>query len=105
MIDLRADNEQRQIVESAADLLEASAPVSRLRNGAHGGDVHAALADWGWFGVGVVEQRGGLGLGVAEEVLLHLLAGRHLTPVTALATTLAAAIAAPEVCADRKSVV
>lgn len=100
MIDLRADGEQRQIMESAAALLEASAPVSRLRDGTSGGDVHAVLAGWGWFGVGVPEPRGGIGLGIAEEVLLHFLAGRHLTPVSALASTLAAAIAAPEACAE-----
>jgi alkylation response protein AidB-like acyl-CoA dehydrogenase len=68
--------------------------VSRLRPGGKAGDkhgeIHARLAGWGWFGVGLPEADGGLGLGVAEETLLAFEAGRFLLPPLVLATTLAA---------------
>jgi alkylation response protein AidB-like acyl-CoA dehydrogenase len=93
MIDLSLSAEQREIVESAAELLREQAPVSRLRPGARPVDVHRLLAQWGWFGVGLPEEAGGLNLGLAEEALLYMEAGRFLLSPGVLATTLAARMA------------
>jgi alkylation response protein AidB-like acyl-CoA dehydrogenase len=89
MIDLRLDDEQRQMVEGAAALLAQHAPVSRLRPSGKQVDPHRMLAEWGWFGVGLPEARGGLGLGLAGETVLAFEAGRYLLPPATLATMLA----------------
>lgn len=90
MIDLRLSDDQKQIVESVVSLLEDHSPVSRLRPNEEPQDVHFALAEMGWFGVGVSEDRDGLGLGLVEEALLFVEAGRFLLSPTVLASTLAA---------------
>lgn len=89
MIELELSDSQQQIVDGAAALLAERSPVSRLHPSGKRTDVHHELAEWGWFGVGLPEERGGLGLGIAEEALLCLEAGRFLLPPTVLATTLA----------------
>ena len=93
MIDLGFDEDQKQMDEGAAGLLAEHAPVARLRPSGSASDPHAALAGWGWFGVGLPEERGGLGLGIAGETLLALQAGRHLLSPGVLATTLAVSCA------------
>jgi alkylation response protein AidB-like acyl-CoA dehydrogenase len=90
MIDLSLSVEQREIIDSAVAVLEEHCPVSRLRSVGKPADVHPLLAEWGWFGVGLPEEMGGSNLGVAEETLLYLEAGRFLLSPTVLATTLAA---------------
>jgi alkylation response protein AidB-like acyl-CoA dehydrogenase len=93
MIDLELSDEQCELVEGASSLLKERSPASTShRAGAHE-DLHAVLADWGWFRVGLPESSGGLNLGMAEEVLLCLQAGRFLLPPSVLATTLAARLA------------
>lgn len=89
MIELGLSDEQRDIVEGAATLLAEYAPVARLRPSAAPVDVHRLLAEWGWFGIGVAEAAGGLGLGLAEEALLYGLGGEFLLSPQVLATTLA----------------
>lgn len=96
MIDLGLSGEQQQMVDSVVGLLEAQSPVSRLRPSGKPSDIHRELAAWGWFGVGLPEDRGGLGLGVAEETLLAFEAGRFLLSPTVLATTLAARMCSDE---------
>lgn len=93
MIDLSLSDEQREIVESISTLLRDNSPVARLRPSGTRDDVHGQLAAWGWFGVGLAEQEGGLGLGIAEETLLYLEAGRSLLSPSVLATTLAVGLA------------
>lgn len=100
MIDLSLTDEQGEIVAAAAALLAQEAPVSRLRPGAAQPDVHLALAAWGWFGVGLPEADGGLGLSVADEALLYIEAGRVLLSPSILAASLAARMAAPALRAD-----
>lgn len=90
MIDLGLNDDQRQMVGSVVSLLEEMSPVSRLRPGGRPRDVQRDLAGWGWFGVGVSPERDGLGLGIAEEMLLAFEAGRFLLPPAVLATTIAA---------------
>lgn len=93
MIDLSLTDEQREIVGSAEALLREQCPVSRLRPGQKPVDVHALLTDFGWFGLGLTEALGGSGLGIAEEALLFMEAGRFLLSPSILATTLAAKFA------------
>ena len=93
MIDLSLSDEQREIVESISTLLRDNSPVARLRPSGGHDDIHGQLAEWGWFGVGLAEDEGGLGLGLAEETLLYLEAGRFLLSPSVLATTLAAGLA------------
>lgn len=90
MIDLSLSEDQRQLVDSVTRMLADRAPLLRSRAGASIADVHSDLAKLGWFGVGIAERRGGLGLGYAEEALLFFEAGRFLLPPSVLATTLAA---------------
>lgn len=94
MIDLGLNDDQRQLADGAAGLLAEHAPVSRLRPSGKAADPHRAIAGWGWFGVGLAETHGGLGLGIAEETLFAFEAGRSLLSPTVLATTLAAHSAA-----------
>jgi len=93
MIDLSLSSQQREIVDGAVTLLRDQSPVSRLRRGSKPADVHGLLAEWGWFGVGLPEEMGGSNLGVAEEVVLYVEAGRFLLSPGVLATTLAARLA------------
>lgn len=97
MIDLRLSEDQQQMVDGMVRVLANSSPVSRLRPSGSGADVHADLAELGWFRLGLPEERGGLGLGIAEEALLFIEAGRFVLSPTILATTLAAHACADEV--------
>lgn len=85
MIDLGLNDDQRQLADGAAGLLAQHRAAK---------DAHGELAAWGWFGAGLPEDRGGLGLGIAGEALLYLEAGRFLLPPSMLAATLAAHLAA-----------
>jgi alkylation response protein AidB-like acyl-CoA dehydrogenase len=96
MIDLGLNDDQRQMAEGAAGLLAEHAPVSRLRPSGRPADPHRTIAEWGWFGVGLPEAHGGLGLSIAEETLLAFEAGRFLLSPNVLATTLAAHLAADD---------
>jgi alkylation response protein AidB-like acyl-CoA dehydrogenase len=100
MIDLSLSEDQIQTVEAVVSLLDEHSPVSRLRPGEANRDAHLKLAAWGWFGVGVPEDRNGLGLGVVEEALLHFEAGRYLLSPSVLATTLAARLCPADLSAD-----
>src|SRR5690606_26771711 len=51
------------------------------------------LAELGLFGITLPEAAGGIGLGVAEEVLLYREAGRSLVSPCAMATAIAAKLA------------
>lgn len=97
MIDLIPDENQQMLAQSFADVLAAEAPLERLR-GQHHCDVPLVrrLAELGWIGLGVAEERGGLGLGTAEMALLMREAGRHLVSPRLLATMLAAEAADSE---------
>ncbi len=94
MIDLLPNDEQQAIWDSAAQVLAAESPLSRLHGPADG---DAALlrraAGLGWIGLGLAETDGGVGYGPAEEVLLFRAAGRHLAGPGLLGSVLAARIA------------
>ena len=94
MIDLLPNDEQQALLDNIASVLAAEAPVARGH--ASGGDASliAALAGLGWIGLGLEEAEGGVGFGVAEELLLMREAGRHLVGPGLIAALLAARAAA-----------
>ena len=84
-MDLTLSPEQDEIVQSAAAFLRGRVPVTRTRELLAGaGKVDAAAwtaaAELGWFALGLPEDRGGLGFGLADEALLFREIGRSLGP-------------------------
>lgn len=96
-MDLCPSDDQEVISNSTAEFLREEFPADRLpkQTGTH---VPAAawrsLAQMGWFGLGLDEASGGLGLSLVEEALVVREFGRVLLPPSALATILAGHIAA-----------
>ena len=98
-MDLLPSSEQQDIVASAATFLTTALPPERTRQligEADNVDAKAwlAAADQGWFVLGLPPDLGGVGCGLADEVLLFREIGRSLAGGPFLATTLAARVAA-----------
>jgi alkylation response protein AidB-like acyl-CoA dehydrogenase len=94
-MDLLPDPDQEQIAREVADLLERQSPPGRLRQLPAGEavadpKVWQLAAEQGWFGLGLPEEAGGAGLGLAEQTLVFRELGRQLTAGPFLGTTLAA---------------
>jgi alkylation response protein AidB-like acyl-CoA dehydrogenase len=94
ILDLIPDDEQQLIEDSLRGFLRDRLPVARLREAsAHGGAAEQAvwegLAGLGLFGLGVSEDKGGLGYGFAEEALVARALGVHLVSPSVLAQVLA----------------
>lgn len=89
--DLNLTEEQRQILDAATSLLDASFPPSRPA----GADRERLvdLASFGAFALALDEEQAGAGFTLVEEALLHVLFGRHLVPTTALAAPIAVRLA------------
>lgn len=85
--DLNYSEDQRQILDAAAAMLETGYPISRLRDGTR--DDLAPLAEFGAFTLSAAESEGGAGFSLVEEALVHVLLGRHLVSTRALATSVA----------------
>ncbi|WP_404302769.1 acyl-CoA dehydrogenase family protein [Alicycliphilus denitrificans] len=107
-MDLNLTEEQRLIVDSAAEFLAAHSASERVRDvSAQSGGWDEALwqglAELGWCGIHSPEAQGGLGLGLVELALLQEQLGRRLACVpyfdgVALAATALRALAGqPEV--------
>jgi alkylation response protein AidB-like acyl-CoA dehydrogenase len=96
MIDLIPNDEQQAIADGVAAFLRDALPLERFRLARHVpvDAKWASLAELGCFGVSVPEAAGGLGLGLAEEVLVFREFGRHLVSPAAVTTRLAAVAAA-----------
>lgn len=97
-MNLLPTEEQSAIAESARAVFEREFPVRRYQDEAALAAPLSTtrwqmLADLGWFGLTVTEQGGGVGLGVAEDILMAREAGRTLMSPSALATALAASVA------------
>lgn len=90
--DLNHSEEQRQILDAAAALLDENFPVSRP----FGEDRKqiGRIAEFGAFALALDEELGGAGFTLVEEVLLHVLFGRHNVSTMALAAPVATRIAA-----------
>jgi alkylation response protein AidB-like acyl-CoA dehydrogenase len=97
-MDLTPTNAQLDIADSVAEYLAAEVSLGKLRQ-AMGSPPLIDDATWrqwaslGFFSLGIPEQSGGLGLGVAEELLIFKQFGRHLTPGPLGSTVLAAHLA------------
>jgi alkylation response protein AidB-like acyl-CoA dehydrogenase len=94
-MDLYPTDEQSEIINAAAAYLARKLPADRMpkQNSTEPGDWQE-LADMGWFGLGLPEEVGGLGLSVVEEALVLREFGRNLGPPAVLATLLAGHLAA-----------
>lgn len=91
--DLNLSSDQRQVVEAAEALLSDHFPVSRLRN-ADAQDPLQEIAAFGAYALALPEDIGGAGFTLVEEVLIHVLFGRHLVSTRTLAAALGARLAA-----------
>ena len=98
-MDLLPNDEQQEIIDQSAAFLADQLPLRRLHDLDGAGerisdDTWSAMAELGWFGLGLEEDAGGVGFTLAEEVLLVRELGRSLGPPALLATMLAARVAA-----------
>lgn len=86
--------EQYALVDAVASFLGEQLPADRFLKQATSTQASwSGLAELGLFGIALPEAAGGIGLGIAEEVLLYREAGRFLVPPCAMATAIAAKIA------------
>ena len=90
IIDLTLSDDQRMIEDGARTFLQDRLPVERLREPQnHGGAAERALwqelSELGLFGLGCAERDGGLGMGLAEEVLAARALGLILASPAVLA--------------------
>jgi alkylation response protein AidB-like acyl-CoA dehydrogenase len=90
MIDLLPDDDQKALIDNFESVLAAEAPLARLRDGQGDLALLARLAELGWFGLGLPESAGGVGLGLIEEALLFREAGRFLVGPRLFAAVLGA---------------
>ncbi len=98
-MDLTPTVDQEEIISSTRAFLVDRLPVARTReliDEPSNVDLDAwrASAEQGWFGLGLAEVLGGVGVGLADEALLFREIGRSLASGPFLATTLAARVAA-----------
>jgi alkylation response protein AidB-like acyl-CoA dehydrogenase len=100
-MDLLPSPEQTEIIESSASFLAAQMPLGRTRSLFETGVVPAvdagawaAAAELGWFALGLPADLGGVGCGLADEVLLLREIGRVLAPGPFVSTVLGARVAA-----------
>ena len=78
---------QNMLARTAAELVQKHGGVDRQRQLrdeggelAYSPDVWAEMADLGWLGIPFAEDHGGLGMGMAETVLITEAMGRGLAP-------------------------
>jgi alkylation response protein AidB-like acyl-CoA dehydrogenase len=98
-MDLLPSPEQEEIISSAAQFLGDVVPVTRTReliDDESNVDAKAwsMAAELGWFALGLPEDAGGVGCGLADEALVFREIGRALAGGPFLSTTLAARVAA-----------
>jgi len=97
-MDLLPSAEQQQIVDTIKDFLVNEASVDRLREFGAIGNPDAKfwpqLGELGFFGLGLPEDKGGVGLSAAEEMLVFQQFGYHLLSPAIFGIVLGARIAA-----------
>ncbi len=98
-MDLLPDEAQQEIIDQTAAFLLEAMPIDRLRSrdeaaGRPDDATWAQIAELGWFGLAIDEDRGGVGFTLAEQALLFREVGRCVGSVSLLATALAAHLAA-----------
>jgi len=90
-----ASDEQIDLVESFTRPLEEIFPVARLHKNQETDTANwVQAAEFGWFGISLPEELGGVGLSMVEEALLFAKFGAHLATPGFMAATLAAKTAA-----------
>lgn len=99
MIDLQPSPEQQQIIDSIGSYLADTLAYDRFRPNpapVPNGDRARwpALGELGIFGLGLAEDQGGVGYALVEEVLVARELGRYLVSPAAIATMVAAHVAA-----------
>jgi alkylation response protein AidB-like acyl-CoA dehydrogenase len=94
MVDLLETPEQAQLVDATVAFLGREMPLDRLRQPARDVGRWSDMAELGWFGLGLPEESGGIGLGIAEQTLLFRQLGRYVVTPAVLAGVLGARIAA-----------
>jgi alkylation response protein AidB-like acyl-CoA dehydrogenase len=97
-MDLMPSEDQTAIAAAAASFLTGRLPMTRVRELIDRADpvdaaAWLAVADLGWFGLGLAEADGGIGYGLAEEAMLFREIGRSLVPGPFLSTVLGARVA------------
>lgn len=97
-MDLTLSAEQTEIVAASAAFLRGRLPITRTRELlASDETIDAAAwvsaADLGWFALGLPEEVGGVGFGLADEALLFREIGRSAATGPFLATVLGARVA------------
>lgn len=98
-MNLLPSDEQQEIISVLRSFLAARLPTSSIRDRRNepsciAGDVWSECGALGWFGLGLGEEFGGIGYGMAEEALLLREIGRHLASGPFIATILGARVAA-----------
>jgi len=98
-MNLLPTEEQQEIIAVIRAFLANEVSVRRYQDNANRGAPYSdplwqQLVALGWFGIGVAEEAGGMGLSMAEEVLIAREAGRQLVSPTVLGTSFAAHLAA-----------
>lgn len=93
MINMTPGSDQQQFIDFTRTFLASKLPVDRLfRRGIEmqqETDTWTAITEMGWFGMGVPDSSGGLGLSIAEEALIFREVGRYLLSPNVVATRLA----------------
>jgi alkylation response protein AidB-like acyl-CoA dehydrogenase len=89
-MDLLPTDEQEEIIASVRAVLADRQMIGEPLSD----DLWHAAVEQGWFALGLPEDLGGVGYGLAEEALVFTEIGRHASPGPFLATALAARIAA-----------
>ena len=95
-MDLLPSADQEALLAGAREFLTTALPIDAPRWRDRDAVESRALEEFaslGWYGVGLPELAGGLGLGIAEEALLLCEAGKHLAPIGLLSGMLAARLA------------
>lgn len=95
-MNLLPNEEQLQVVEAVAGVLERQLPFQRLFGGSPAADIGALLAESaesGWLKLGISAEAGGVGYSAIEEALLARELGRSAAPPSITATMLAAHLA------------
>jgi alkylation response protein AidB-like acyl-CoA dehydrogenase len=100
-MDLLPTPEQHEIIDSSRAFLAGRMSVGRARELFEAGSLPAAdaaawvaAAELGWFALGLPEDRGGIGAGLADEALLFREIGRANAPGPFAASVLATRVAA-----------
>lgn len=96
MWNILLNEDEAMIADSVREFLSAELPLERLRPNAkpsEGDAMRCAMAQLGWFSVGLPEEAGGSGLGLIEEMLIAREFGRYVASPSFLAIMLAGHIA------------